>query len=205
MGSAACDWDVCGSRRACKFHHCTLLEWVTVPVYWDLENVPMALLGITAIEAALSARPVEGINGQPQIASPESGAQKLSEQYELGDVPAKVQLVLTDNIRLNPPENKGRKLKNYSLHGQLINFPGLVAGPTGLFSLVKQNWHSLPALQLITYTMWSITGSIGALFVVFAVLFARGLVERTSVAFESLIGAGITVQIVGMVEALYSD
>ncbi len=53
--------------------------------------------------------------------------------------------------------------------------------------------------------MWSITGSIGALFVVFAVLFARGLVERTSVAFESLIGAGITVQIVGMVEALYSD
>lgn len=162
-----------------------------------------ALLGITAIVAALSTRPVMGIDTQPQNTSPGSDTQNPAGQYELSNVPAEARRNLTDKTRLNPPSSEARKRKNYSLLGLLIYVPGLIAGLTGLFSLVKQNWHSILAVRLITFTMWSVAGAIGVFFVMAAVLIARGSVERTSLAVGTLIVYAVTA--VGVVGALYSD
>lgn len=163
-----------------------------------------AMLGCSTISAALSTRPIDGVTSPTTSNGPETT--KDTSQYEMSAIYEpqghnNTQTPLHQS-RLEQFVAVKRERENYSPAWLLLYLPGLITGLTGLFSLVKENWH-IHAVQLITYIMWGVSGGLALLAGSAGLIAEEGFIKKTSSAFIVL--SSSSVMAVGVVGALYSD
>ena len=134
---------------ACHFYDCTVSQWVAVFDNWDWKMFMSAMLGCSTISAALSTRPIDGVIPTTSNKTPNN-----TSQYEMSAMEA---LEGRDNTETPLPLEQfaAGKRKNLSPAWLLLYIPGLITGLTGLFSLVKDNWH-IRAVQNVTLFMWGV-------------------------------------------------